>query len=206
MIFYYGVHDSHHCYPVVKGSMMIAVGVCAKGKTMTEKPKTDEDADPRDRTIGGVLLIVLGIFVLLQYLFPSTNIGQLILPGLGVMFLIWGVLTHRFGLMIPGCILTGLGGALLITQAMPPVEGTVTGGIFVLGLALAFVAMSLISPYFLPRRELWPLVPAAILGVIGILLVVANGLWVLEQISLLWPFVLIILGVLLLLGPRLRHQ
>ena len=61
---------------------------------------------------GGLVLIAIGLLALIFQLLPiqmTESLGLLIVPGLGALFLVWGILTRTDGLMIPGGILSGVG-------------------------------------------------------------------------------------------------
>jgi hypothetical protein len=67
-------------------------------------------------TTGGVILVGIGLWALLSQFGAidlPENLGLLFLPGLGAIFLAWGILTHNGGLMIPGGILSGIENSLV---------------------------------------------------------------------------------------------
>ena len=60
---------------------------------------------------GGLILIAIGLIALVgQFVTISlpADFGLLIVPGLGALFLVWGILTRKAGLVIPGGILSGV--------------------------------------------------------------------------------------------------
>ncbi len=174
---------------------------------MSEKIKHDEELEPRDRRFGGLLLVGVGLLILLANVTRVELFGNLVLPGLGIIFLVWAFYTHRIGFAIPGCILTGLGVGVLITQRVPDLAGASSGGVIVLGLAAGFLGSTLITPFFNKKRTWWGLIPGGILGLVGLLLIIGgDALRWLELLGYLWPLILVVIGVNILFGPRFRHQ
>ncbi len=165
------------------------------------------DMKPGDERIGPVIMIVIGVLALIAMLTESEVVGLLILPALGLVFLVWGFMSHRFGLVVPGCILTGIGVPVFLSEQVLNISGEDTGGLVVLGLGLGFAAMTLIAPMMREKRLLWPLIPAAILGIVGVLLIIGGeALKVLETAGRFWPVILLVIGVYLLLKPREHTQ
>jgi hypothetical protein len=174
---------------------------------MTDKVKRDEELAPRDRNFTGLLLVGIGLFVLLLNLTRSELFGVLVLPALGVIFLAWAFYTRRFGVAVPGCNLLGLGIPIVLTQNHSTLKDENSGGLFVLGLAVGFVAITFIAPLFGEKRAWWALVPGGILGLVGVLLIIGgDALRWLEVLGYLWPLILVAIGVYILFGHRLRHQ
>jgi hypothetical protein len=174
---------------------------------MTAKVKHNEQPslDSRERNFGPILLIVIGVLALLLNLFQVTAFGLLILPVIGLLFLGWGIYADRFPMMIPGSILTGLGGALFIGVQLLHMGGSELGGLLMLGLSLGFVAIAIIAPLMGQRRHLWPLIPAAVLGVVAVALL-ADNLNLLVWLGSAWPLILIVIGVYLLVKKRGQSQ
>lgn len=164
--------------------------------------------DRRDKAFIGALLVGVGLFVLIGTLLRSEIVGLLILPLLGLAFLGYGFYKHEFGFTIPGSILTGLGAALLLVVYVPALAGPAAGGVFMIGLALGFVAIAFISLYFERKVAWWPLVPGGIIGAVGVLLMfgTAEAISVLQVMGLLWPLVLIIVGAYILIVPGQRKN
>lgn len=173
---------------------------------MTEKTKHVEPMDRRDHTFLGVMLLVFGLLAILLNTVQSEVIGFLILPGLGLAFLAWGFYTHRFGLTIPGCILTGLGAGVFLSARVVDTSSTASGGIVVMGLALGFLGILPTAAFFQEKRVWWTLIPAGILGLVGALLMIGgDAINVLEWIGYYWPVALIIAGLYFLVAPRRRR-
>lgn len=124
--------------------------------------------------------------------------GALFLGAIGLSFwVIYFVRRDFWWAVIPGGVLITLAFVAALSDVLPD---EVSGGIFFLGLAATFLAV-----YILPagmRRNSWAIIPASILGMIGILLAVSFGGW----INYIWPVMLILAGVFLLARTNLLRQ
>ncbi len=152
--------------------------------------------------VGGALLISIGLFSLLENVF-HMQWGLYFLPLLAVIFLAAGLLTRRPGLLIPGGILAGIGaGALVVDQFMHYMTDQARGGTFLLVFAAGWLVITLAS-LVINRLMLWPLIPAAFLGMTGAALIVGQtGLEVLKLFCYFWPAVLIIIGLYMIFRRR----
>jgi hypothetical protein len=173
---------------------------------VAEKVKRDRDFEPRDRNFVGALLLGIGLLALLVNIASFDVFGLLVLPAIGLFFLVWAFYTRRVGLVIPGCILTGLGIGLLLSQRLVGLAGEYTGAVIVLGLAGGFAGIALIAPFF-GERALWSLIPGGIIGLVGVLLLIGgDALRWLELLGTLWPLILVAIGLYILFWPRYRHH
>jgi hypothetical protein len=150
----------------------------------------------RARLIPGLILIVLGVAFLLSQYFEFGPALFLVL--LGLVFLIPYGLTRSYGLLIPGCILTGIGLGLVFDR--PPL-GTVIA--VPIGLGLGFIAIFVIQLIVAQQSHWWSLIPGVLLVGVGI----AEGV---PQAQLLiekgWPLILVLIGLLILAGPFWRTR
>ena len=155
---------------------------------------------PDGRIIAGVVLIAFGVLALLATFTQSSVFGLSILPSLGILFIVWGLVARLPGVMIPGGILTGLGlGTLLSQLAFDNASGEVQGGIIVLGLGFGFLMIMPLIMIISTERHWWALIPGGILTVVGIgLLIGGAALDVLAVLGRLWPIVPIVIGIILL--------
>ncbi|HEU0027788.1 MAG TPA: hypothetical protein VFQ25_11790 [Ktedonobacterales bacterium] len=153
-----------------------------------------------DRGVWGAMLVVLGLMALAANIWNSALIGTLVLPVLGVMFIVWGYLQRSGGLMIPGGILTGLGlGTLAQQTLLVTANGEARGGIVVLGLALGFLAIMPLSQMAEGHFHWWPSIPGGILLVVALAILAGpGGVGVLQALGMLWPVALIAVGAYLL--------
>jgi len=148
----------------------------------------------RARLIPGLILIFLGVvFLLMQYFEFGPGVFLLLL---GFAFLIPYVFTRAYGLLIPGCILAGIGLGLVFDR--PPLVTPIT---VLLGLGLGFLAIYVVQLVVARSSHWWPLIPGGILVLVGI----AEGFPQAETlIEKGWPLILIFTGLLILVGSFWR--
>ena len=160
-----------------------------------------------DRLVGGIALIAIGLLALLVNIAQNELLGLLFLPGLGIILLTWGIFIREYGLAVPGCILTGLGLGIVLGVKLSTVEDAAIGGVILLGLAAGFLVLALISPYFKMKVLSWPLIPAGVLALVGILLMF-GGVWldVLNLAGKIWPAILIVVGAVWLYRTRAKTE
>lgn len=109
----------------------------------------------------GLILIAIGTALLLIL---TTDVGGEVIVGLlGIGFLIAYAFTRSYGYLVPGSILTGLGGGLLVAAQDGPDEAVV------LGLGLGFVAIAVINRGLDQATAgwWWPLIPGGVLVFVG---------------------------------------
>ena len=155
---------------------------------------------PDRRLIAGVVLIAFGVLTLLGTLTDSSIVAMSILPALGVLFIVWGLVARLPGVMIPGGILIGLGTGTLLSQlAFSSMSGEAEGGIIVLGLGLGFLLILPLTWLISPIRHWWALIPGGILTFVGIALLAGGpALDALNVIGRLWPVIPIAVGIFLI--------
>lgn len=160
--------------------------------------------DARGRVITGIALILIGALALLGQVTQSTQLALLAPAGLGVIFLAWGLITHSFGLLVPGGILLGIGlGAYLITGPYSNLESDTQGGLFMLAFAGGWFLISLFSPLTTQRFQWWPLIPGTIIGAVGLALLGGGmALQLLQIVGYGWPLILVGIGIYLLVRRR----
>lgn len=174
---------------------------------MSENIKQNEKSvgDPRDKYFGAFILIAVGLLALVGNITQSELLGMLIVPVLGLTFLVWGIYTRRFDFIIPGCILSGIGFGTVLSVKILQLNETAVGGVVVLGLALGFLGITFISTFINSRRHLWALIPGTILGVVGILLLIGGeAMKLLTLLGVFWPVILVVIGVYILFQPKKR--
>jgi len=147
----------------------------------------------------GVLLVLVGIGLLVQYFVPGIAAGTLVLLAIAVAFLAAWALGRSWVALVPGLLILAVAVARLIDEL-----GIYSGpGTTSLSLAVAFGVIWLIG-YARGRPSGWPLWGLAIFGLIGV--VQASGrIAGIPELGALWPIVIIALGVLLLLSARRRQ-
>lgn len=157
--------------------------------------------------IGGLILLFVGIVALIGQFVPDAwgeLFGTFLLLGLGLVFIVLGIITRESGWFIPGGILTGLGmGIGLITSSLGNRLSGDEGGWFLLAFAAGWLLIPLMSAIFTHDKHWWALIPAGIIGLVG-LAVLYGGVFMnaLEWVGKLWPVALIVAGALLLWKVR----
>lgn len=169
--------------------------------------------ESRQSNLGaGLVLVGIGLMV---FLVNRLELGALLFPLLGGSFLLWGVLSRAAEPLIPGGILSGIGvGVALKSQIGPLMSDDHTGGLFLLGFALGWFSITLLSIISTDDPQWWPLIPGGIMTVVGGA-VLLGGVWLellswinaawlsgLSAVGALWPLGLIALGVFLLWRQR----
>lgn len=158
----------------------------------------------RSSLTGGIILIAIGALALLSQLDIFTDIGMFFVPALGIIFLVWGLASRAFGLVIPGGILSGIGLGIALVEG--PLAGSgepVEGAIFLLAFAAGWLLIALLSKFTATAFQWWPLIPAAVLALVGGLLLAGEaGLQVLKVIGYAWPVALIAAGAWIILRKR----
>lgn len=161
---------------------------------------------------GGILLVLAGLFMLLNQ-FVEINIGGGVFFGaLALFFIIWGAVNRNAGLLIPGGILTGLSVGVFLVEDIGTVPEHYQAGAFVLALAVGFTLITLLARIFTGDVHWWALIVGAILALVGAGLIIVEmpnaGMLkeVVEAIftasQYLWPLVLVGLGLWIIFKKR----
>ncbi len=148
--------------------------------------------------VGGAILISIGLFALLQQ-FVDVNWGLYFLPLLALVFLTAGIVERRPGLLIPGGILAGIGAGSILVQSslFYGMADPTRGGLFFLTFAAGWAVITGAS-YLIGKLMLWPLIPAAFMGLFGLALLTN----VVAIFSYFWPVLLIGVGLYMILRRR----
>lgn len=147
--------------------------------------------------IPGMALLGIGALIGLSVLGLAEAIGGAIFLG-ALSLAFWLVYLRRrdnWWAVIPGGVLATLAVVAGLEQVIPWAE---TGGVFFMGLALTFALV-----YLLPTphgRMTWPLIPAAVLFVLGLIVVLATS----AVFQYLWPLALVLVGGYLVLRALRR--
>lgn len=146
----------------------------------------------RDQWVGGAVLIAIGAGLLLGQVFGDA--GQFVLIGIGIVLLLLFAVSRNPGTLIGGGIVTGLGAGVLVAANT---SGDISGAAVLFGLGLGFVGVWLVGTLLrIPETKVWPLIPGAILVVIGF--AVLAGPEAAEALGWLWPLALIGAGVVVI--------
>jgi hypothetical protein len=142
--------------------------------------------------ITGTALVGLGLVMVVHALFPAI-VGPwsnaIVLAVIGLVFLGGYVATpSRWWAIIPAGALLTLAAVAALGLILPADTRT---GIFLVGLAITFAAVAAAPAP--PTDRSWAWIPAALLAILGILALAASSAG-----RLLWPVIVIAVGVLLL--------
>lgn len=168
---------------------------------MSELKSSNNRSMIKSNLLPGAALISIGILSLAGQFLDIESIGQFFLLALGTIFLVWGLLSRTFGLIIPGGILAGLGtGVFLVSGPLSSVSELATPAVLLLSFAGGWVLVSLLSMLTSEGFQGWPLIPAAVMSLIGgAFLMGEEGLQVLAYVGKAWPLILIVIGLYLIL-------
>jgi hypothetical protein len=150
--------------------------------------------------IPGIIFLALAAIIGLTSFLPgftATNYaGTIILGGIGLSFLMVYLAERKnWWALIPFGVMATLAVVATFDQL---VSGTTSGGIFFLGLGVTFALVAILPPSVGQMRWAW--IPAAILGLFGIILVIASE----SYLNNIWPIVLVLGGFVLIVRSMVR--
>ncbi len=100
----------------------------------------------RGGLIGGLFLVGLGLYLLVAQFIRAEWMGMLILPGLSLIFLAWGLFTRNAGLLVPGGILGGIAlSAYLTSNTFKDGMDVTQGAVFLLAFAAGWALITVLS-------------------------------------------------------------
>lgn len=141
--------------------------------------------------IPGMVLLSVAAIILIDTFFPALSFGTggIVLGGIGAAFLaVFLADRDNWWALIP----MGVMFTLAVVTTLDEMFGLESGGLFFLGLGLTFTLVALVPT---PEgRMRWAWIPAAILLVMGVLILAAAE----ALIGYLWPVALILLGLFLI--------
>ncbi len=148
----------------------------------------------RQKFIAGIILVLFGLgFYMAQKLDAIGS--EVIMLIIGTAFLVAYFYQKAYGLLIPACILLGLGtGSMLQDRVWWANEG------IQLGLGAGFLAIYVIAKLYERYSHWWPLIPGSILVLIGI----PKTKEILRFLREHWPLILVAIGVLILIAAFRR--
>lgn len=144
----------------------------------------------------GLLLVLVGAGLLIQYFVPGVTAGTLVLAALAVVFLAAWLFNRSRWAVVPGLLLLALAAAGFMRE----LNVYAGPGLTAFALAVAFLLIWILD-YTRGVRSTWPLWGAAIFGLIGFVQV-SGSLAGIPQLGALWPVLIIVVGVLLLISAR----
>ena len=148
-------------------------------------------SDPKSRRMSaGLILIAVGLGL---YLIDRVEgVGEeAVLLMIGSAFLIAYFVRKNFGLLVPGCILLGLGVGLVGRDSFLGF-----GESTMLGLGAGFVAIFVIARLNEGKSHWWPLIPGGVM----LALAIPRTHQIFEYVWNHWQLILVLIGVLIFVG------
>jgi hypothetical protein len=150
--------------------------------------------------IPGVILIAISATIWVGKYFANVGnsdlISTIILGGIALsFFLVYLADRGNWWAIIPAGVMATIA---VVARANISQSGVTGGGIFFLGLALTFALVAILPNKIGPMRWAW--IPAGILGLIGLVILLSRP----DLINYIWPFALILGGVLLIIRAIIR--
>jgi len=165
---------------------------------MNETPSTEPPCHDNRRTLA-IILLCVGLFALVQrYFGPDWN--QLLLVGIGAAFIVASLVSRTWGLLVPGCIIIGVGAGVLARHA---VEFGRAGraGVFLICMGSGFFLITILSAIGFRKRALWAMIPGSVLVLVGAAqLLDPDYRAYFRFLNDIWPIALILAGVWLLIA------
>lgn len=154
--------------------------------------KTNRRHNPR--VVAGIILVLFGLATLLQ---RWLDIGNYIVLLLGLGMLVWGSVSRRTGLIIPGGVLSGIGLGILAVQGPWRFPVADQNGIFLLCFSVGWFLITFLTGVF-TCTQWWALIPGGIMALIGGSILVTNGAARWMDLNLVYAVILIVVGLILL--------
>jgi len=159
-------------------------------------------AQNRDRTFPwlGLLLLLVGGGLLLEYFVPALSATTLVLGGIAIAFLAGWLFTRAYFPLYMGLLI----GALVVARLIDELGIYHGAGTTALAVAGAFLLIWLIGASRRDPRHrpaTWPLWLAGIFGLIGAV-DIAGQLGRAPELGALWPLIIIGIGAILVFGGR----
>jgi hypothetical protein len=168
------------------------------GITFTVPVDAEAIKERRDNaavTFGAVLVVVGAVLLGARFNDVLAAGGPALWIGLG--FLTWWAFSGNYGLLVPAGVLTGLGVGLMLAHA------DFYGNPVALGLGVGFLVIYALDALRRQRRSSWwPLVPGAVLVLVGVLQN-TSGWDSLGDLG--WPLFLIVVGIIIIGGALSRR-
>lgn len=159
--------------------------------------------DRRNLTLGVVFLLV-GLYFLLWKSFRFSGPGA-ILFLIGAIFFTLSALRRWRGPLLPGGVLLGLGTGFLLEESLEAVLPQ--WATLLLGMGLGFLLVAAIDRAASRERRPPPLVPGLVLVGVALFAALARQVDIpVERIAMLWPWALVVAGVVLVVTAFRRRQ
>ena len=152
----------------------------------------------------GLLLVMVGAGLLIQYLVPGVSATTLVLAAISIAFFAGFVFGGSSVALIPALLI----GALAVARLIEELNIYRGSGTTALSVAVAFLLIWLIgmtrggtTRRGKPRTWSWALWAAAIFGLIGFV-EIGGQLGSIPELGALWPVAIIVVGVILVANSR----
>jgi len=150
--------------------------------------------------IPGIIFLAIAATIGLNAFLPgfsAANLGgTIVLGGIGLSFLLVYLAEHRnWWAIIPAGVMATLAVVAVLDAGSAKAA---SGGIFFLGLGVTFGLVAVLPTSVGQMRWAW--IPAAILGIFGLLILLAAEAY----INYVWPSALILAGLLLVIRSVVR--
>lgn len=127
---------------------------------------------------------------------PGGIVGAMFMTMLSLSFAVVYVMDRtRWWAIIPGGVLLSVAATAALSEFLP---GEAAGGVLFLGMAATFLSLTILPGA--PNLR-WGFIPAAVLGVMGALLMMSA----VQLAGIIWPLALIALGIGLIYRNRNRE-
>jgi hypothetical protein len=169
------------------------------------------ETHPRARVASGILLILLGLLFLSYQMMPGwwdwlrLDISwPLIVIGVGLLFLVFGLLTGTPALAVPACVISGIGALLYWQNA----TGNWGSWAYVWTLIPGFVGVGVILAGLLGGSRIREALEGGSWSIFTSLVMFAifgSFLGGLNILGIYWPVLLIVAGVLVMARALIRR-
>ena len=153
----------------------------------------------------GWILVILGLFFILQYLLDWEFYWAVVLIIVGGVLFLYALLKRNEGGIFPGTFLFLLGMIFLLHQidVIDPLSETWPLILIIIGVSFVMI--------FLVRPQDWGvLIPGGILIILGLIFLLRNYRYIswgtVGDILQWWPLILIVLGVKFLIPKRTTDE
>ena len=138
----------------------------------------------------GLILVAVGLG--LYVIDRVEGIGpEAVMLVIGAAFLIAYFVRKNYGLLVPGCILLGIGIGQVGRESFLGFGESSS-----LGLAFGFIAIYVIARLYEGKTQWWPLIPGGVM----LIMAIPQGHELVEYLWGHWQLLLVLIGVLILVG------
>lgn len=164
----------------------------------------------RNNVVAGIIVILIGVFLLISTLGITWEINVLMLIGAGFIAA-YAFSKRQLGFLIPGCIVLSIGVHQYLTENHIIDNGN--GEFFLILLGAAFLMVMLVHTMWIKTdnwgTKYWPAIPGGVLVIIGTLACadkyISNNL--LETVVRYgWPVIIIAVGLKIMIFPSHRSR